>query len=76
MMVMTDVNIESYPLREMTTIVASVNTLQELGYLTLEAGDGPEMMKLLHSETLIDPRDRRGPAERMNGRQVADAARV
>lgn len=53
-----------------------VDTLQELGYETLEAGDGPQGMRLLRSDARIDLLVTDvGLPNGMNGRQVADAAR-
>ncbi|WEZ85547.1 ATP-binding protein (plasmid) [Rhizobium sp. 32-5/1] len=53
-----------------------VDTLQELGYETLEAGDGPQGMRLLRSHARIDLLVTDvGLPNGMNGRQVADAAR-
>ncbi|WP_426130436.1 PAS domain-containing protein [Pararhizobium sp. PWRC1-1] len=53
-----------------------VDTLQELGYQTLEAGDGPQGMRLLRSDARIDLLVTDvGLPNGMNGRQVADAAR-
>jgi PAS domain S-box-containing protein len=54
-----------------------VDVLEELGYSALEASDGPEGLKVLQSKARVDllitdvglPRG-------LNGRQVADAARV
>ncbi len=53
-----------------------VDTLEELGYRTLEAGDGPEGLKILRSDIQIDLLITDvGLPNGMNGRQVADAAR-
>ncbi|MDM0014579.1 response regulator [Variovorax sp. J22P168] len=54
-----------------------VEAMQELGYATLEAGDGAEALKLLQSDQRIDllVTDVGLPGG-MNGRQVADAARL
>ena len=51
--------------------------LQELGYLTIEAADGAAGLKVLQSDTRVDllVTDVGLPGG-MNGRQVADAARV
>jgi PAS domain S-box-containing protein len=55
----------------------AVDVLDELGYLTLDAGDGPSGLKLLNEHPEIDllVTDVGLPGG-MNGRQVADAARV
>jgi len=53
-----------------------VDTFQELGYETLEAGDGPQGMRLLRSDARIDLLVTDvGLPNGMNGLQVADAAR-
>jgi CheY-like chemotaxis protein len=51
--------------------------LEELGYLVLEAGDGPAAMKILNSDRIINLLITDvGLPGGMNGRQLADAARV
>ena len=52
-------------------------TLQDLGYNAIEAGDGPSGLRVLQSDTRIDllVTDVGLPGS-MNGRQMADAARV
>jgi CheY-like chemotaxis protein len=51
--------------------------LEELGYVTLEAEDGPSGLKILQSETRIDLLvSDVGLPGGMNGRQMVDAARV
>nr|WP_289852203.1 PAS domain-containing protein [Rhizobium sp. SSA_523] len=53
-----------------------VDVLEDLGYQALEAGDGPEAMKILRSDARIDLLVTDvGLPNGMNGRQVADAAR-
>ncbi|MBU1314567.1 MAG: PAS domain S-box protein [Alphaproteobacteria bacterium] len=53
-----------------------VDALEELGYIPVEAGDGPSAMNVLQSETRIDLLITDvGLPNGMNGRQVADAAR-
>lgn len=53
-----------------------VDVLEELGYTTIEAGDGPQAMKVIHSKTRIDLIITDvGLPNGMNGRQIADAAR-
>jgi PAS domain S-box-containing protein len=53
-----------------------VDALEDLGYQTLEAGDGPEGLKVLRSGARIDLLITDvGLPNGMNGRQVADAAR-
>ena len=53
-----------------------VDVLEELGYATLEAGDGPEGLKLLRSPARVDLLITDvGLPNGLNGRQVADAAR-
>lgn len=53
-----------------------VDALEDLGYRTLEAGDGPEGLKVLRSDERIDLLITDvGLPNGMNGRQVADAAR-
>jgi CheY-like chemotaxis protein len=55
----------------------TVDLLEDAGYRVLEAGDGPSGLKILQSDTRIDllVTDVGLPGG-MNGRQVADAARV
>ncbi|MBB3999368.1 hybrid sensor histidine kinase/response regulator [Aureimonas pseudogalii] len=54
-----------------------VDVLEELGYTAIEAGDGPSGMKIIQSDTRIDLLVTDvGLPNGMNGRQVADAARV
>jgi len=53
-----------------------VDALQDAGYRTLEAADGPEGLKILRSDARIDLLITDvGLPNGMNGRQVADAAR-
>jgi PAS domain S-box-containing protein len=53
-----------------------VDALEELGYASIEAGDGPSGMKILESDARIDLLITDvGLPNGMNGRQVADAAR-
>ncbi|WP_428413010.1 ATP-binding protein [Pararhizobium sp.] len=52
------------------------DALEEVGYRTMEAGDGPEGLKILRSDARIDLLITDvGLPNGMNGRQVADAAR-
>ncbi len=54
-----------------------VDVLEELGYTAIEAGDGPEGMKVIQSDARIDLLITDvGLPNGMNGRQVADAARA
>lgn len=54
-----------------------VETLQEAGYTALEADDGPSGLRILQSDARIDLLITDvGLPGGMNGRQVADAARV
>jgi CheY-like chemotaxis protein len=54
-----------------------VEAMQDLGYATLEAGDGAEALRLLQSDLRIDLLiSDVGLPGGMNGRQVADAARL
>jgi CheY-like chemotaxis protein len=53
-----------------------VDLLQDLGYRVLEAADGPTGLKLLQSGTRIDLLVTDIGLPGLNGRQVADAARV
>ncbi|WP_156379669.1 PAS domain S-box protein [Rhizobium sp. Leaf383] len=53
-----------------------VEVLEDLGYRTIEAGDGPEGLKVLRSDARVDLLITDvGLPNGMNGRQVADAAR-
>lgn len=53
-----------------------VDTLEELGYTAIEAGDGPSGMKVIESDARIDLLITDvGLPNGMNGRQVAEAAR-
>lgn len=53
-----------------------VDAVEELGFVALEAGDGPEALKILRSDAVIDLLVTDvGLPNGMNGRQVADAAR-
>ena len=62
---------------EPTVRMVVVEVMQELGYATLEAGDGAEALKLLESPVYVDLLvSDVGLPGGMNGRQVADAARV
>ena len=62
---------------EPTVRMVVVEVMQELGYATLEAGDGAEALKLLESPVCVDLLvSDVGLPGGMNGRQVADAARV
>ena len=57
------------------SLVAEV--LREHGYATLVAGDGPSGLRILDSEHCIDLLVTDvGPPGGLNGRQVADAARM
>jgi signal transduction histidine kinase/DNA-binding response OmpR family regulator len=60
-----------------TVRMLTVDLLEDAGYRVLEAGDGPSGLKILQSDTRIDllVTDVGLPGG-MNGRQVADAARV
>ncbi|MFG1428952.1 GAF domain-containing hybrid sensor histidine kinase/response regulator [Roseixanthobacter glucoisosaccharinicivorans] len=53
-----------------------VEVLHELGYHALEAGDGPEGLKILQSDARIDLLVTDIGLPGLNGRQIADAARV
>lgn len=54
-----------------------VDVLEELGYAAIEADDGPQAMAVLESRQAIDLLVTDvGLPNGMNGRQVADAARV
>jgi PAS domain S-box-containing protein len=62
---------------EETLRMLVVEVLEELGYSSLEAGDGPSGLELLRSDTRIDLLvSDVGLPGGMNGRQLADAARV
>ena len=53
-----------------------VDVLEDLGYVALEAGDGPQGLKIVRSDARIDLLITDvGLPNGMNGRQVADAAR-
>lgn len=53
-----------------------IDALEDVGYRTMEAGDGPEGLKILRSDARIDLLITDvGLPNGMNGRQVADAAR-
>lgn len=62
---------------EPTVRMLVVEVLEELGYAAIEAADGPAGLKILQSDTRIDllVTDVGLPGG-MNGRQMADAARV
>lgn len=52
-----------------------VDAVEELGFVALEAGDGPEALEILRSTTELDLLITDvGLPNGMNGRQVADAA--
>jgi PAS domain S-box-containing protein len=53
-----------------------VSTLNELGYRTLEAGDGPSGLEILQGRRRIDLLLTDVGLPGLNGRQVADAARL
>ena len=53
-----------------------VQVLQDLGYTTLEAGDGPAGLKILQSSAAVDLLVTDIGLPGLNGRQVADAARI
>ncbi len=54
-----------------------VDVLEELGYTALEAGDGPSGMKIIDSDQHLDLLITDiGLPNGMNGRQVAEAARL
>jgi PAS domain S-box-containing protein len=62
---------------ELTVRELVVEVLEEAGYTAIEAGDGPAGLKVLQSEARIDLLITDvGLPGGMNGRQVADAARV
>ncbi|WAJ31354.1 PAS domain S-box protein [Jeongeupella avenae] len=53
-----------------------VDAVEDLGFTAIEAGDGPQALKVLRSDTAIDLLVTDvGLPNGMNGRQVADAAR-
>lgn len=53
-----------------------VDAVEELGFVALEVGDGPQAMEVLRSDTHIDLLITDvGLPNGMNGRQIADAAR-
>ena len=53
------------------------DVLEDLGYLAVEAADGPSGLKILHSDLRLDLMITDvGLPGGMNGRQVADSARV
>ena len=53
-----------------------VDAVEDLGHIAIEAGDGPQGLKVLRSDTAIDLLITDvGLPNGMNGRQVADAAR-
>ena len=61
---------------EATVRMLLIETLRDAGYITLEAADGPEGLKILQSDTQIDLLITDvGLPGGMNGRQIADAAR-
>lgn len=61
---------------EPTVRMLIVDVLEELGYTALEAGDGPEGLKILRSDVRLDLLITDvGLPNGMNGRQIADAAR-
>ncbi|WP_182085717.1 ATP-binding protein [Aureimonas sp. ME7] len=61
---------------EMLVRMLVVDAVEDLGLTALEAGDGPQAMKLLRSDVRIDLLVTDvGLPNGMNGRQVADAAR-
>ena len=62
---------------ERTVRMLVVEVLEDLGYLALEAGDGPAGLKLLQSDVPIDLLITDvGLPGGLNGRQLADAARL
>ena len=61
---------------EPTIRMLVVEVLEELGYVAIEAGDGPSGLKVLESDTRIDLLITDvGLPGGLNGRQIADAAR-
>jgi PAS domain S-box-containing protein len=61
---------------EPTVRMLMADVLSEAGYIVLEAQDGPSGMRILQSEARIDLLVTDVGLPGMNGRQVADAARV
>jgi CheY-like chemotaxis protein len=62
---------------EPTVRMLMIDVLHDAGYATLQAGDGPSAMKILQSRARVDLLITDvGLPGGMNGRQVADAARV
>jgi len=62
---------------EATVRMLVTEILDDLGYVSMEAGDGPEALAFLHSNARIDLLITDvGLPGGMNGRQVADAARA
>jgi len=62
---------------EPTVRMLVADVLQELGYAALEAGDGPSALELLQSDARVDLLITDvGLPGGMNGRQLADAARI
>jgi PAS domain S-box-containing protein len=62
---------------EMTIRMLIVEILEEIGFVALEASDGPSALKVLNSDARVDLLITDvGLPNGMNGRQVADAARV
>jgi CheY-like chemotaxis protein len=62
---------------EPTVRMLIVDVLEEAGYIALEAGDGPSGLKILQTDVRIDLLITDvGLPGGMNGRQVADAARL
>ena len=51
-------------------------TLEDLGYVAIEAGDGPSALKLLTADRRIDLLITDVGLPGMNGRQLADAIRT
>jgi signal transduction histidine kinase/CheY-like chemotaxis protein len=57
--------------------MVAVEILEELGYNVIEAGDGPQALRILNSDRVIDLLVTDvGLPNGMNGRQLADAARA
>jgi CheY-like chemotaxis protein len=62
---------------EATVRMLVIEVLEELGYSAIEASDGPSGLKILQSDARIDLLiSDVGMPGGMNGRQMADAARV
>jgi nitrogen-specific signal transduction histidine kinase/CheY-like chemotaxis protein len=62
---------------EPTVRMLIVEVLEEFGYAAIEASDGPSSLRILHSSARIDLLITDvGLPGGMNGRQIADAARV